>query len=230
MENLNNINQIIEHSLKEQINCITLATQNAMKYSINNYYKPTINFSNIINSINSSSKISNHIKINEIFETNTIIDISKQLNYNTQHLLKITEQFQKNISNIVKPNFTPIYETIRKIDTWSEIVNENGIVKMFPNGISIENYTEIFTSGETLDSQQNNEKDPTIVSDEYQQDIYKKIINTISISSLEHSSNKFFNDWYCHDSFSGFFVSFIILQILVIYFTNKNFTEKLDDE
>ncbi|MEB8091859.1 hypothetical protein [Mammaliicoccus lentus] len=244
MEYFPDINKISQNNISKQVEAINLAQRNAMKLSITNsqIFKPNIN---LVNNIS-------HFNFDEIFNKTNIVNISKTYNYNSQYLLKITEQFRNKISKQVKIDLAPLYRSVQKIDSWiennnengvvkmnpnglkidswTENINENGIVKMNPNGLKIESYSEIYTTSKTESSTSNNTNTSDINTTGNQKEIYRDMLNKLATESFEHSLNRFFYILNYEGTISYFFLTIIFLQIVVALATAEKKTDKLDDE
>lgn len=222
MDNFPDLNKIIQSTISKQFEAVNLVQRNAMKLSLANsqIFKP--NFSEILNG--------SLFNFDEIFSKTNITNLSKTFNYNSQNLLKITEQFRKNFSKQVKIDLPPLYKSVHTINSWTENINENGIVKMNPNGLKIESYSEIYTTSKTESSTSNNTNTSDINTTGHQKEIYRDMLNKLATESFEHSLNRFFYILNYEGTISYFFLTLIFLQIVVALATSEKKTDKLDDE
>ncbi|RIL48828.1 hypothetical protein BUY93_10070, partial [Mammaliicoccus fleurettii] len=138
--------------------------------------------------------------------------------------------FRKKISRQVKIDLAPLYRSVQTIDAWTENINENGIVKMNPNGLKIESYSEIYTTSKTESSTSNNTNTSDINTTGNQKEIYRDMLNKLATESFEHSLNRFFYILNYEGTISYFFLTIIFLQIVVALATAEKKTDKLDDE
>lgn len=220
MENFPDINKMVQQQIAKNFNAITTAKHNALKYS--SFQPPTFKFN--------VASLSSYYNFDEIFSKTNITNISKTFNYNSQNLLKITEQFRKNLSKQVKINLPPIYKSVQIIDSWTEITNDNGIVKMHPDGLKVESYFEIYTTPESDVSSGNNTDTLGTPPKEYNKEVYRDIINKLTLGSLEPTWNWYLNNLINQDLISQLFILIILSQIAVAIATAEKITDKLDDE
>lgn len=222
MDNFPDLNKIIQSYISKQFEAVNLEQRNAMKLSLANsqIFKP--NFSEILNG--------SLFNFDEIFSKTNITNLSKTFNYNSQNLLKITEQFRKNFSKQVKIDLPPLYKSVHTINSWTENINENGIVKMNPNGLKIESYSEIYTTSKTESSTSSSTNTSDINTTGNQKEIYRDMLNKLATESFEHSLNRFFYILNYEGTISYFFLTLIFLQIVVAVATSEKKTDKLDDE
>lgn len=222
MDNFPDLNKIIQSYISKQFEAVNLEQRNAMKLSLANsqIFKP--NFSEILNG--------SPFNFDEIFSKTNITNLSKTFNYNSQNLLKITEQFRKSFSKQVKIELPPLYKSVRTIDSWTEIVNENGIVKRNPNGLKVESYQELFTTPESTDFTSSDSDDIGVPPKDYNKEIFKELANKIAIGTLEPTSGWYIDHLINQNMISHFFILIIFLQITVAIATSEKKTDKLDDE
>ncbi len=222
MDNFPDLNKIIQSNISKQFEAVNLAQRNAMKLSLANsqIFKP--NFSEILNG--------SLFNFDEIFSKTNITNLSKTFNYNSQNLLKITEQFRNSFSKQVKIELPPLYKSVHTINSWTEITNDNGIVKMHPDGLNIETYSEIYTTPTSDVSHGINSDTLGIPSNEYNKEVYRDIINKLTLGSLEPTWNWYLEHINSQHMIVHFFVLIIFLQITVAIATSEKKTDKLDDE
>lgn len=222
MDNFPDINKILQSNISKQFEAVNLAQRNAMKFSLANpqIYKPNLNITNI----------ASHFDLNEVLSKTNVTNISKTFNYNSRYLLQITEQFKKNLLKQTKIDMTPFYKSVRTIDSWTEIVNENGIVKRNPNGLKVESFQELFTTPESTDFTSSDSDDIGVPPKDYNKEIFRELANKIAIGTLEPTSGWYIDHLINQNMISHFFILIILLQIIVAYTTAEKKTDKLDDE